>query len=162
MILIADSSALVALSVMDSLKLLEPLFGKVYVPSAVYAEVTADLSLPESSALALYLKDKVYPLSDPSDIVLIDAYGDLGETEAMMLYKKLRADRLLIDDARGRRVAQVNEITVIGSLGILLLAKRKGFITQVAPQLKKLQASNVYVANKLIEQVLRLAGEQSL
>ena len=40
MIIIADSSALVSLSVCNSLSLLEPLFGEIYVPEAVYNEVS--------------------------------------------------------------------------------------------------------------------------
>ena len=39
MIVIADSSALVALSICHALPLLEILFEKVYVPEAVYKEV---------------------------------------------------------------------------------------------------------------------------
>jgi len=40
MILIADSSALVALSIVDKLDVLEKLFRDVYVPRAVYDEVS--------------------------------------------------------------------------------------------------------------------------
>jgi hypothetical protein len=35
----------------------------------------------------------------------------------MALYKHLQADRLLLDDHRARKVARLNEIEVIGSLG---------------------------------------------
>ena len=40
MILIADSSALIALAVVDQLNILEKLFVEVYVPRAVYEEVS--------------------------------------------------------------------------------------------------------------------------
>jgi len=39
----------------------------------------------------------------------------------------------LIDDRRGRKVAKINQIDVIGSLGILLAAKAKGLVPDVAP-----------------------------
>lgn len=58
MLLIADSSALVALSVMGSLGLIDQLFDRVAVPEAVYREVTADESLPEAKQLKHYLHDK--------------------------------------------------------------------------------------------------------
>ncbi|MCI5131444.1 MAG: DUF3368 domain-containing protein, partial [Candidatus Electrothrix sp. EH2] len=54
MILVADSSALIALAICDGLKLLEPLYGEVAVPEAVYNEVTAS-DKPESETLREYL-----------------------------------------------------------------------------------------------------------
>ena len=77
-----------------------------------------------------YLQDKVRSV-DMSRFVYLDAYADAGETQAMLLYKELDADFLLIDDQRGRKVAKINQITTVGSLGVLLQAKKKGLI--VAP-----------------------------
>jgi predicted nucleic acid-binding protein len=159
MLLIADSSALIALSVMDGLTLLDQLFHRVAVPEAVYREVTADESLPEAKQLKLYLHDKRYQLASDSGAVLLDAYGDMGEMEAMYLYKQLHADRLLIDDARGRKVAQINHIAVIGSIGVLLLAKQKGLLPLIKPKIDLLVASQLYVAPALIQQALLNAGE---
>jgi predicted nucleic acid-binding protein len=41
--------------------------------------------------------------------VFLDAFADAGETKAMLLYKQLAADKLLIDDKRGRKVAKINQ-----------------------------------------------------
>jgi predicted nucleic acid-binding protein len=49
--------------------------------------------------------------------VFLDAYADAGETAAMQLYKELDADYLLIDDRCGRKVAAINQIKTIGSMG---------------------------------------------
>jgi hypothetical protein len=159
MLLIADSSALVALSVIDGLTLLDQLFDRVAVPEAVYREVTADESLPEAKQLKRYLHDKRYQLTSDSGAVLLDAYGDVGEMEAMYLYKQLHADRLLIDDARGRKVAQINHIAVIGSIGVLLLAKQKGLLPSIKPKLDLLIGSHLYISPALIQQALLLAHE---
>ena len=159
MILIADSSALIALSTMDALNLLDQLFDQALVPEAVYQEVTGDETLPEANKLKSYLENKVYKLSSTTPVILVDAYGDIGEIEAMYLYKQLQADRLLIDDARGRKVAQLNEITVIGSLGILLLAKQKGMLLSIKPKIEQLRQSKLYVAESLLIKALRIANE---
>lgn len=58
MILIADSSALVALSIVDKLDVLEKLFGEVYVPRAVYDEVRKE-NKSEAYKLAHYCKNRV-------------------------------------------------------------------------------------------------------
>ena len=73
--------------------------------------------------------------------VFLDAFADAGETEAMLLYKQLAADKLLIDDKRGRKVAKINQISTIGSLGVLLVAKEKGLIVEVAPAARQESSS---------------------
>ena len=120
MILVADASALIALATCESLALLEGIFGDVLVPEAVYHEVTS-LEKPQSLRLQAYLKGKVRPV-DMQHYVYLDAFADAGETQAMLLYKEVAADYLLIDDKRGRKVAKLNQIKTIGSLGVLLQA----------------------------------------
>ena len=93
MILVADSSALIALAICDGLKLLEPLYGEVVVPEAVYSEVTVS-DKPESETLREYLTGKIRSI-DTAGFVYLDASADIGETEAMLLYKQLNADKLL-------------------------------------------------------------------
>ena len=97
MILVADSSALIALSICDSLLLLEKLFNDVIVPEAVFKEITNSDNKPEAKLLEHYLSNKVHKV-DMRNFVYLDAYADAGETEAMLLYKQKLADKLLIDD----------------------------------------------------------------
>lgn len=157
MILVADASALIALAACNSLPLLDAIFGIVWVPEAVYREV-ATAEKPQAERLRLYLQDKVRPVN-MQNYVYLDAFADAGETAAMLLYKELAADFLLIDDKRGRKVATINNIKTIGSLGVLLQAKRVGLITQIAPLLSQIAASPVFMSLSLIETVLDLAGE---
>ena len=116
--LIADASALIALGSCKSLPLLDALFGAVLVPEAVYLEVTA-ADKPQAERLMHYLQDKVRQVN-MQNYVYLDAFADAGETAAMLLYKELSADYLLIDDKRGRKVAAINQINIIGSLAVLL------------------------------------------
>ena len=157
MILIADASALIALACCNSLELLETLFGNILVPTTVFYEVTTP-DKPQSARLQSYLKDKVRAV-DMQRYIYLDAFADAGETEAMLLYKELTADYLLIDDKRGRKVAKINQIKTIGSLGVLLQAKRVGLIPHIAPLLKQIADSPAYMNENLIQTVLELAGE---
>ena len=160
MILVADASALVALSACDSLTLLETLFGQVWVPEAVFNEV-AVADKPQAARLRHYLQNKVRAV-DMQHFVFLDAFADAGETAAMLLYKEMAADYLLIDDKRGRKVAKINHIRTIGSLGVLLQAKRAGLIPAVAPLLRQIAASPVFIGAGLLQTVLDLAGEGPL
>lgn len=157
MILVADASALIALATCDSLDLLEKIFGKVLVPEAVFEEVTA-LDKPQSARLRSYLHGKVRAV-DMQRFVYLDAFADAGETQAMLLYKEVAADYLLIDDKRGRKVARINQIRIVGSLAVLLQAKRAALIPCVASLIAQIEASPVFMSASLIQAVLELAGE---
>ncbi len=159
MILVADASALIALATCNSLDLLEALFGNVLVPEAVLSEVTA-VDKPQSARLITYLHGKVRSV-DMQRFVYLDAFADAGETQAMLLYKEVDADYLLIDDKRGRKVAKINQIKTVGSLGVLLQAKRAGLIPCIAPLIDQISESPIYMSENLIQIVLDLAGESA-
>lgn len=127
------------------------------MPEAVYREAVVGSKL-EAERLRRYLHGRVRAL-DPELPILLDGFSDAGETEAMLLYRQLRADYLLIDDRRGRRMAHINNIQVIGSLGVLLGAKRAGLIEAVKPYVQRLSASDLYLSDALVSTVLEIAGE---
>ena len=157
MIVIADSSALVALSVCDSLPLLDALFTEVKVPQAVYDEVCI-ASKAESQALHAYLVGKVCNTYSMYPIEKSNGLGQ-GELAAIRLYKELSADLLLIDDARAKKVAYLNNLEVMGSLGVLLLAKKKGLIASIKPLVTQLRCSDIFFSDNLLDQILVVAGE---
>lgn len=158
MILVADCSALIALASCEGLHLLDALFGTVIVPEAVHREAVVG-DKPEAQQLKEYLQGKVRKI-DAVGSVLLDGFSDLGETEAMLLYKQYSADKLLIDDKRGRRMAKINYISTIGSLGVLLAAKQAGLIAQIFPFVSKLASSDIYMSAALIATVMDIAGEE--
>ncbi|UCH94617.1 MAG: DUF3368 domain-containing protein, partial [Candidatus Aminicenantes bacterium] len=129
--MVADSSALIALSLCNALEFLDVLFGEVRVPQAVFDEVTEE-GKKESIELYEYLIDKIESVS-MEDYVITDFSIGRGDLEAMALYKRLGAEKLLVDDKRARKLAQLNGMNIIGSLGILLIAKEKGLIEQIKP-----------------------------
>jgi predicted nucleic acid-binding protein len=131
MLVIADSSALVALSICDSLQLLDSLFGEVTVPQAVYDEVCI-ANKPESQTLKSYLSGKV---SNAQPSISIEKSAGLGKGElaSMILYKHLSAD--------------------------LLQAKKQGLVDSVQPLFYRLRNSDIYVSHRLLDQVLVMAGE---
>ena len=152
--IIGDSSALVALATMDKLDLLEKIFSKIYVPQAVYDEITISYK-PQSLKLKKFLSDKVVNVN--LDILKV-GLGQ-GELEAIALYKKLNADFLLIDDRRAKSFAKLNGLNVIGSLGVMILAKDSGFVNSIREDLEKLIDSNLFISQNLLDRVLHEVGE---
>ena len=155
MILIADSSALVTLSIVDKLDILEQLFGEVYVPRAVYEEVSQE-NKAESYKLKNYCKDKVLDIQSRTNFNI--SLGQ-GESEAIVLYSEQNADFLLCDDKKAKKFAQNFGLKVIGSLGILLKAKESGLINEISPLIELLKNSRIFIDDRTFELVLKMASE---
>ena len=158
MLVVADTSALVALAACDALPLLDQLFQDVRVPPVVFRECTVP-GKREAERLATYLQERVVDIDLSQFVIAIAGLGQ-GELEAMALFKRLRADSLLIDDHRARKIAHLNGIEVIGSLGTLLKAKDSGLIPEILPLLKAIQDVGVHYSEQLVDEALRLAGEK--
>ena len=156
MILIADSSALVALSIVDKLDVLEKLFGEVYIPRAVYEEVSQE-NKAESHKLTVYCQDRVLDIESSANFNI--TLGK-GESEAIVLYREQDADFLLCDDKKAKKFAQSFGLKVIGSLGILLKAKEAKFISEITPLIDLLRESRVFIDDKTFDLVLGMAGER--
>lgn len=101
-----------------------------------------------------------------SDRTLVEALSnelDIGEAEAIALAVEIQADQVLIDERRGRLVANRLNLRYTGILGILVEAKSKGLITEVRPLLDALiNEAGFWVAEPLYNSVLRLVNEIDL
>ena len=157
MLIVADSSALIALATCDGLDVILQVYDDIKVPEAVYAEIVAP-EKPQSDALGLFLSRCVMKVDTTRWILAAGGLGR-GEIEAMALYKELSADALLIDDHRARVIAEHNQINCIGTLGLLLMAKQTGKIKQITPFIQKLRNSSIHYGDALLDRVLKLARE---
>jgi predicted nucleic acid-binding protein len=86
---------------------------------------------------------------------------DLGESEAIALAEEMGADQLLIDEKAARRVAMTRNLPLIGTMGVLLLAKRQGEIENIKNILDQMQRQGTRISDRLYQQVLILAKEIS-
>ncbi|MBJ6611985.1 MAG: DUF3368 domain-containing protein [Candidatus Thiothrix moscowensis] len=157
MIIVADASPLVALAICDCLDVLEQLFNEVKVSQTVYEEVTIG-NKPGSDKLTAYLQGKIVGLNLDNYIIGGDSL-DKGELTSIALYKHLQADYLLIDEKAGRKVAKLNHVKIIGSLGVLIEAKRKGIIPSLKPHVEILRLSKAHFSDDLLDYALAAVGE---
>jgi len=96
-----------------------------------------------------------------NQVVALQRDLDRGEAESIALALDRNADLLLLDEKEGRRAAQRLGLHVVGVLGVLLEAKRKGLVATIRPHLDALrQTAGFYLSETLYLHALELAAEQ--
>ena len=160
--LVSDTSLLLYLERIAHLYLLPALFGPVFVPEQVALELDAG---------RLIRPDTVEPCSfDWATFVTvslseIDALplNRLGIGEQSVIAHAVAHGNLTVglDDRQARRLAQELGLPVVGTLGVLLRAKRAGAVSFVQPLLDAVQREGFRLHPALYAEVLALAGEDS-
>ncbi|MEL6652623.1 MAG: DUF3368 domain-containing protein [Bacteroidota bacterium] len=150
-IVIADASPLIALSDIGELALLYELFGEIFVTDIVRNEIHADLP-PWIQVSQDY---------DDQQKALLALELDEGEASAIAMALKYQDSRLLLDEKRGRGVAKRLGVSVIGTIGVIIMAKQKGIISSGKQILDKLDQHGFWISNELKTKVLALLNEAS-
>ena len=156
MIAVSNTTPLRYLIAIDHAHLLERLFDKVFVPTAVQQELTEAgtpkkvrdhvLSLP--SWLEVRAVREIQPTEFPVTL-------HRGEREAIVLAEILSADILLIDEQVGRTMALGRNLPLSGTLGVLERADTVGLVSDFSQVLEQLKVSGFFLAEPLEQQLLR-------
>lgn len=150
-LVVSDASPLIALNQIGRLELLHQLFGEILVPPIVVEEVRPSLDLPE------WFVEKA-----PGEEVapkILGASLDPGESQAITLALELGVRRLILDERAARRIALSLGLPVVGTLGILIAAKKRGLISAMKTCLEELEAHDFRMSEQLLKKVLSAAGE---
>ncbi len=163
-IIVADASPLIVLARINHLFLLESLFKDIYISSDVANECFLDNSRPGAKIIHHAVENKkikIYTAKVPETVIDLPPLLGVGERTAINLACHLKA-MLLIDDLWGRKIAKKNDITILGTAGLLLLAKNYKVISKIKPLLKKLDDCNFRLSKNLTNKILVLANETKL
>ncbi len=152
MIVVSDSGPLIHLSRVKKLEVLRDFFSEIYIPDAVYEELTSKKGMPGYEEVKSYTWIKRKRI-DGSIAFLMD-YLDKGESEAILLAKELDADLLLIDDLAGRRISRTHDIEVMGTLGILDRAANKDINIDLEKVIKELRNKGFWMDDDLFEKLM--------
>jgi predicted nucleic acid-binding protein len=148
-IIISDTSCLILLYKIDELDLLKDLSGKVFITKTIKKEFGK--SLPDW-----------INIKSPSDnhyqhILEMDL--DPGEASAIALSLEIDNAILIIDDLKGRKVADKLRLKYSGTFGLILRAKKQGIVASIRPILDKIRETNFRFSESLFETILKEAEE---
>lgn len=152
MVVVSNSSPLIALARIQRLDLLPIIFGSVLIPPAVAREIA-----PSIPVLPTWLQIQVPNVLPPASL-LRRRLGD-GEWEAIALAIALKADWIILDDLSARRAAEATGLNVIGTLSTLVTAKRAGLLKSIRPELDALLRTSFFLSPQLYDELLQAAGE---
>jgi len=153
MIVVADSSPLHYLILLEQTELLHRLYERVLIPDAVAAELCAVASPRKVSQWVSDHPSWLSVVEVPAeDIASVSDELDLGERAAIALAELTRAELLLIDESAGRAEARRRRLRVTGTLGVLRTGAEAGFVN-VKEVVSRLEATNFYVDQSLLESV---------
>lgn len=160
---VSDTSPISALAIIGRLGLLRQQFGDVWIPEGVRGELeriadpAARKSIDEASRDGWL---RIERCKDKGLAATLSLTLDVGEAEAIALSLECSPSRLIIDELEGRRVARNLRVPVVGTLGILLKARKDGTIAGLREEVMALRTkAGFFISPQLELEFLREAGE---
>ena len=160
MIVVSNATPLIALAKINRLAILPELLGTILVPQAVHDEVAT--FAPDRPGAGEIRQAKWIRTRSVIDRIKVDYLRvdlDLGESETLVLAEETAADWILLDEPKARLAAELLRRKFVGTVGLLLLAKRAGKIAALRPLLDELKAKKFYLSDKVYRAILKQAGE---
>ena len=156
---ISNSSPLIAFLKKKELNLLKKLFKEIIIPEAVYEELIAKAKKQEGQVKLLKeaIKDGLIIVKNLKNFKIADLNLGKGEKEAINLCFEIENPLLLIDEKKGSSIARIFKIQTLGTLGILLLSKKRGIKTRgdLLDNLDILIKKNFYLSSEVITMFLK-------
>lgn len=146
--IVSDSTTLIILLDLKRVDLLSNLFHKIYIPHAVFEEITFknEIEIPECM--------EVVRVKESELLHSLNNLLDNGESEAIALAKELNLP-LIIDEKKGRKIAKNSNIKIIGLLGIVYINIKRNLISQENAKifLKNAVDNGYRISEKLIDEM---------
>lgn len=155
---VINASPLIVLAKVEHQHLLASLADEIVVPQAVVDEINAG---PVDDPARRHLAGSPYRVVQPTPEPLVQAW-DLGAGETSVLSYALDHNgwRVVIDDNAARRCAQAFDIPLIGTLGVILRARKANLIPSASAILRLLRGQGFRLDDQVIRTALgRTVGE---
>jgi uncharacterized protein len=162
MIVVSNTSPLISFSSIDSFDLLRTIFATITIPEEVYQEIVVqgqDRPGANEVAAASWVARRAVTDYQAVRYMISSTRLERGESEAIVLANELTADYLILDDLAARRYALEQNLPVIGTIGILVVAREKQLIPSVKQAMDALRGAGRYIHKNVYDEALRRTGE---
>ena len=159
MTVLSDSSPLITLSKIGFLDLLPQLYKTITITPEVFDEVVVSgAGLAGAAQISAAKWIHVKPVQSQASLSTAQQRFGLGvgELSTIILGRELKADVVLIDDMKARKVAQGEGLTVLGCVGVLHDAFGLKLFSDLPAAYRQLLASGAYVDRMLLEKILKM------
>jgi uncharacterized protein len=145
MIVISNSSPLIALSCLNRLTILEHLFGMVYIPESVYHKVLTNNTMPVQKRRIEHVLDKIVYVRHPVMVHPFTRNLDDGEIGVLNLAIELHADLVLLDDRKARNEAKDLGLQPSLTSAVLKWAVEQHVLPSYHDAMRQLEQSQIYI-----------------
>jgi len=158
-IVINTGPLLALIAGLGDLKVLNSLYKQVIVPYEVRQEIMAGgathFGIHEFTEAEFLIKRDNPTMIQP---YLLNSL-DLGESSVIQTALDEKIQTVCIDEAVGRRIARLNGLTLTGSLGIMIRAKKEGHSFSLRDAINQMQARGVRLSERIVDVALNQVGE---
>jgi hypothetical protein len=160
---ICNSSPLINLSKIKRLDLLEKIYQQIIIPTAVYDELIIKGASKEGVNELQNLIEKniinIQKVNNTSFVKALNKDLDYGESEVIALALEVKADLVVIDEKNARMIAEIYDLKKTGFLGVLIKAKREGYIKSVKSYLEQIREKGFWIDKRLYDKILEKLNE---
>jgi predicted nucleic acid-binding protein len=153
-----DASPLIVLGKADLLSTISPLAETWIIPESVVKEVSQKTDV-DSLLNKLSENSRVERQTVAIEALVANWNLGDGESEVITLAVENSKYGVILDDLSARKCAKILNLPLIGSLGLVVKAKKEGLLEFAKPAFEKLVISGLYLDMDLIKQVLISIGE---
>jgi len=157
--IVVNTSPWIALSTCGQVSLLEKLYDDIYIPIGVRDEIMAGGK--EGIGVRELLESSWIKIEKVFDIEKIKLLYELeqGEAEVIILAREKGINQVLIDEKVARLQAKILGLDVIGTLGLLLKAKKRGLIPAIKPLIDRILKHGIWIKDEIVKGILKEAEE---
>lgn len=149
-LIISDTSCLIALSNIGLLHILKDIYEEIIITSEVQNEFGGNLP---DWIIVINVKDK----EKQADI---EKRLDRGEASSIALALETKNSILIIDELKGRKIAKSYDLEIIGTIGVILIAHKKGFVIDVLNIILKLVNKGFSLSDKMLDKLIEIYAKK--
>src|SRR5690606_15699205 len=143
-VIISDTSCLISFTNLGLLSVLKKIYPTIIITQEVKQE--CGNPLPD-----WFIEKQVV---NPNFQKKLEEKLGKGEASSIALALELQPSVVIIDEIKGRKIAQSFNLEIIGTLGILILAHKRGYLKNLDATLIELKSNGFRVSDLLLQKII--------